>query len=103
MAHNHGAEYQVKIVYENGAEELSGWIDDKEGVPHVMASLHTPQVKAYWLQERNGVCPKCLDQEQRIMEFPLSHMPSTRSRPHDSRYLAEAGLKDPYTSLPRAS
>ena len=103
MAHNHGAEYQVKIVYENGAEELSGWMDSKEQVPQAMAALHTPRVKAYWLRERNLVCPKCFDQEQRVMEFPLTHMPSPRSRPHDSRYLGEVGLKEPYTFLPRAS
>ena len=103
MAHNHGAEYQVKIVYENGVEELSDWMDSKEQVPQAMVALHTPRVKAYWLRERNAVCPKCVDREQRIMEFPLTRIPCSRSRPHDSRYLAEVGLKDPYSSLPRAS
>ena len=26
MAHNHGNEYQVRIVHEDGTEELSGWM-----------------------------------------------------------------------------
>ena len=103
MAHNHSAEYQVKIVYENGAEELSGWMDSKEQVPQVMAALYTPRVRAYWLRERDVVCPECLDREQRIMEFPLTSIPCPRSHPHDSRYLVEVGIKDTYTVLRWAS
>jgi hypothetical protein len=103
MAHHHSAEYQVKIVYENGAEELSGWMDSKEQVPQVMAALYTPRVKAYWLRERDVVCPECPEREQHIMEFPLTPNACPRSRPHDSRYLEEVGLKDPYTLLRRAS
>lgn len=27
MAHNHGSEYQVKVIHEDGTEALSEWID----------------------------------------------------------------------------
>ena len=27
MAHNHGYEYQIRIVHEDGIEELSGWMN----------------------------------------------------------------------------
>jgi hypothetical protein len=27
MAHNHGSEYQVRIVHEDGTEKLSGWLN----------------------------------------------------------------------------
>lgn len=57
MAHNHGNEYQVKIVYENGSEELSGWMNSEEWVAQAMAAVHRPQVKAYWLRARNVLCP----------------------------------------------
>ncbi len=99
MEHNHGNEYQVKIVYEKGTEELSGWMNGEEQVARAMAAVHTPQVKAYWLRVRNILCPNCLDGEQRIMEFPLTDIPCPRCSPHDSRYLLVVGLKDRYALL----
>ena len=27
MAHNHGSEYQVKVIHEDGTEALSEWIE----------------------------------------------------------------------------
>jgi len=35
MAHNHGNEYQVKIVHEDGTEELSGWVNSEEQHPQI--------------------------------------------------------------------
>jgi hypothetical protein len=69
MEHNHGSEYQVKIVRRDGTEELSGWMNNKDQVPLAMAAARRLQGKAYWLQERNVLCPNCLDREQRILEL----------------------------------
>jgi hypothetical protein len=87
MGHDHGNEYQVKIVHENGNEQLSGWMKSEEQIPQVMGAVHMSPGKTYWLQRRNVVCPNCPDREQRILEFPLTHVPSLRCQPHDSRYI----------------
>src|SRR5712664_3396279 len=78
-------------VQEDGTEELSGWMNSAQQVAQAMAELHSPQAKAYWLQERNVLCPRCPDREQRIVEYPLTDIPSPRSSPHDSRYLLAVG------------
>jgi hypothetical protein len=96
MAHSHGSEYQVRIVRGDGTEELSGWLDNAEKVAQAIAAGHRPQDKAYWLLERNVLCPDCLDGGQRLMEYPLTDLPSPRCSPHDSRYLVEVGLKSRY-------
>jgi hypothetical protein len=36
MAHSHGDEYQVKIVHEDGTEELSGWMNSEGQVAQAM-------------------------------------------------------------------
>ena len=87
MAHDHGNEYQVKIVHANGTEQLSGWMKSEEQIPQVMASVHMSPGKTYWLQRRNVVCPNCLDREQRILELPVTHVLSLRWQPRDSRYM----------------
>ena len=98
MAHNHGSEYQVKIVYADGTEKLSGWLNSPEQVAQAVAASHRLQSKAYWLLllERNVLCPNCLDRGQRIAEYPLTDIPSPRYSPHDSRYLVEVGSKSRY-------
>jgi hypothetical protein len=98
MAHNHGNEYQLKIVREDETEELGRWMTSEEQVAQAMAAVHRPQVKAYWLRERNVLCPNCLDKEQRIVEYPLTDIPCPRYSPHDSRYLLAVGSKDPYAA-----
>ena len=90
----HGNEYQVKIVHEDGAEEVSGWMNNEAQVAQVMAAVHRPQGNTYWLRERTVVCPNCLDREQRVMEYPLTDSPSLRCSPHDSRYLLAVGSRD---------
>jgi hypothetical protein len=60
VAYNHGNEYQVKIVHEDGTEELSRWMNSKAQVAQEMAAVPRPQGNAYWLRERNIVCPDCL-------------------------------------------
>ena len=91
MEHNHGSEYQVKTVRRDGTEELSGWMNNEEQVTLAMAAARRLQGKAYWLQERNVLCPNCLDREQRILEYTLTDIPSPRCSPHDSRYLRAVG------------
>jgi hypothetical protein len=96
MAHNHGSEYQVRIVREDGTEELSGWLNSAEQVAQTIAASPRPHAKAYWLLERNVFCPNCVDKGQRVMEYPLTDIPSPRCSPHDSRYLVEVGSKSRY-------
>jgi hypothetical protein len=90
MEHNHGSEYQVKTVRRDGTEKLSGWMN-QEQVALAMAAARRLQGTAYWLQERNILCPNCLDREQRILEYTLVDIPSPRCSPHDSRYLRAVG------------
>src|SRR5665811_935503 len=99
MAHNHGNEYQVKIVHEDGTEELSGWMNSEEQLAQAMAVVRRAQGKSYWLRERNMLCPNCFDTGQRIVECPITDMPSQRYRPHDSHYLLAVGAKNRYELL----
>src|ERR1017187_6552976 len=97
MAHNHGSEYQVKVIHEDGTEVLSEWIEHGN-VAQTMAALRTPQARACWLRERNvtvAACPLCRDRETAIAEYPLTDCLSPRSHPHDSSYLVLTGSKDP--------
>ena len=89
MAHNHGNQYQIRIVSEDGIEELSGWMESADQVAQAMLAVQRPQGKTYWLLVRNIICPDCSDREQ-IMEYPIMHTPSPRFIPHDSRYLQPA-------------
>jgi hypothetical protein len=94
MEHNHGSEYRVKTVRRDGTEELSGWMDKEQVAPYMAAARKLPrklQGKTYWLQERNVLCPNCLDREQRILEYALTDGPSPRYSPHDSHYLRAVG------------
>jgi len=99
MAHNHGNEYQVKIVHEDGTEELSGWMNSEEQLAQAMAAVHSAQRKAYWLRQRNALCPNCFDKEQTIVECPIADIPSPRCRPHDSHYLLAVGSRNRYELL----
>jgi len=97
VAHNHASEYQVRIVDGDGTEELSGWLSSAEQVAQAIAADRKPQGKAYWIQARNVLCDDCPpDREKRIVECPLTGMPSPRYSPHDSRYLVEVGSKNRY-------
>lgn len=96
MAHDHGSIYQVKVIHQDGTEELSEWIEPGE-IPYTLASLHKPQATAYWLRERNVTvpfCPLCRDVETTVSEYPVTDHSSLRSHPHDSRYLVLTGAKN---------
>jgi hypothetical protein len=95
MAHNHGYEYQIRVVREDGIEELSGWMNSPEKVVQLMIGAHRPQGKSYWLMVRNIICSNCSEREQ-IMEHPIMDIPSPRGTPHDSRYLQVVEGRDRY-------
>jgi hypothetical protein len=85
MAHNHGNEYQIRIVRYDGIEELSGWMDSTEQIAQVMFAVYQPQ-NTYWLLVRKILCPNCSNREL-TTEYPIMPVPSPRYIPHDSRYL----------------
>lgn len=97
MAHNHGNEYQVRIVHQDGIEELTEWMNSQEQLAQAMAAVHRTQGKVYWLRERNVLCPDCIEMEQHIIvECPITDIPTSRYRPHDSRYLVAVGSRNRY-------
>jgi hypothetical protein len=59
MAHTHGNEYQVRIVHEDGTEELSGWMQSEAQVVPALAAIRRPHGTAYWLRVRLVRCPAC--------------------------------------------
>jgi hypothetical protein len=94
--HNHGSEYQVKVIHEDGTEEFSEWIEQGD-LPYTLAALHKPQATAYWLRERNitvPFCPHCRDVETVVTEYPVTDHLSPRSHPHDTSYLVLTGAQD---------
>jgi hypothetical protein len=100
MAHNHGNEFQVRVVHVDGTEELSRWMDSEEQLAQAMVAFHRARNRAYWLRERNVFCPDCLDEKRDIVvECPISYTPSPRNRPHDSQYLVAVGVKNRYESV----
>ena len=84
MTHNHGNEYQIRMVHTDGTEELSGWMESEAQVAPALAAIHRPPDTAYWLQARNVLCPDCRARDQGIWECPLTGIPSSRYSPHDS-------------------
>lgn len=92
MGHEHGREYQLKIVLRDGTEKLTGWLDQEQIA--VLMSSACSKSKTTWLQERNVLCPSCPDRDQKILEYPVSNTESSRFRPHDSRYLMAAGVRN---------
>ncbi|MBZ5498377.1 MAG: hypothetical protein LAP85_18410 [Acidobacteriia bacterium] len=89
MAHNEN-EYQIRIIYEDGTVELSGWMNSTEQVAQAMAAVHRSQVKASWLLVRG--------EDQIIQECPIGDIPSPRYSPHDSLYLVRVRSRDRYAS-----
>ena len=94
MAHNHGKEYQIKIIHEDGTEGLSEWMNSEEQLAQAMAAVHRAQGNAYWILDRNVLCPDCFDKEQIIVECPITGIPSPRYSPHDSNYLLSVGSRN---------
>jgi len=84
MAHNHGKEYQIRTVHEDGTEELSGWMQSEAQVAPALAAFHRPDGTAYWLRARTVLCPDCRASDQGLWECPLTSIPTSRYSPHDS-------------------
>ena len=95
MAHKPGNEYQIRIVSEDGTQELSGWTDSIEQVAQAMILARKTHDATYWLLARNIICPNCPDSEQ-ILEYPIMDIPSPRYNPCDSRYLQLGGASERY-------
>jgi hypothetical protein len=95
MAHNHGNEYQIRIVREDGTEELSGWMNTTEQVAKAMILAYKTQGTKCWLLVCNIVCPDCSERKQ-LLEYPIMEMPSARYIPHDSRYLQVVESRNRY-------
>ena len=80
MTHEHGSEYQVRIVHEDETEELSGWMNCQDEVAQAIIGLRGSPAKAYWLQVRNILCPNCPPGELTIVELPLTLTPDENTR-----------------------
>jgi hypothetical protein len=94
MEHNHGNEYQIRIVREDGTEELSGLMSSTEQVAQAMAAVNRLRGKSYWLLVLNVLCPSCMDRGRILIECPITNIPSPRYSPNDSHYLVTVGLKN---------
>jgi hypothetical protein len=80
MTHEHGSEYQVRIVHEDETEELSGWMDCPEAVARAITGLRGSRAQAYWLQIRNICCLNCMDRKPTMVEFPLTPTAAENAR-----------------------
>ena len=89
MAHEHGSEYQVRIVHEDETEELSGWMNGQEEVTRAITGLRWSPDKAYWLRVRNILCSNCQHQETPVVEsrLILTAGENTRFPPQTERRL----------------
>ena len=72
MMHEHGNEFQVRIVREDDTEELRGWMNCQEDVAQAITELRGSPANSYWLQVRNIICLNCLHRGLMIVEFPLT-------------------------------
>jgi hypothetical protein len=93
MAHNHGNEYQIRVIFEDGTEELSAWMNSTDQVAQAMMAIHKPQGRTCWLRARNITCPNCSAMEQ-VFEYPIMNIAFSRYIPHDSHYLQVAGSRN---------
>jgi hypothetical protein len=95
MAHNHVNEYQIRIADEDGTEKLTRWMNSEEQLAQAMATVHKSHGETCWLRVRNVLCIDCLDQDQQIIvECPITGIPSPRYDPHNSHYLVAVGSRN---------
>jgi hypothetical protein len=95
MAHNHGYEYRIRIILDDGTEELSEWMNSTDQVAQTIISFHKLQRKTCWLLARNIICPNCTDREH-VLEYPIIDIPSPQYIPYDSRRLRAMDSKNRY-------
>jgi len=93
MAHEHGSEYQLRVVLPDGTEHVTDWFEEKQ--IQVTMSAVQGRGKSCWLRVRKVVCVQCADSEEcLIAEYPVAQTGSSRNRPHDSGYLMAAGVRN---------
>jgi len=98
MTHDHGSEYQVRIVHKDETEELRGWMNRPEEVAQAITGLRGSLAKAHWLQIRDIFCFNCLDRKVTMVEFPLTPIAAEEARfprQTDRRLLAPAPTRAP--------
>ena len=54
MAHKNGNKYQIRIVREDGAEELSAWMHSIEEVAKAMILARKAQIAGFWCEALPG-------------------------------------------------
>jgi hypothetical protein len=96
MAHDHGYEYQIRIILDDGTEELSRRMKSIDEVAQVVIVAHKLQGKRCWLLVRNIICPNCSETEH-VLEYPIMDTPSPRCIPYDSRSLRGVNSRSRYT------
>ena len=81
MAHNHGSEYQIRIICGDGTEELSGWLKGEEQVARqsLRATGQKPKLAGFW-NETFSVPPA------RIGDRKSWNIPLRTSRLHDTAH-----------------
>jgi hypothetical protein len=86
MAHDHGYEYQVRIIHEDGTEELSGWMNGEEQLVRAMAAVHGTRQSLLASGTKRSLSR--LLQHGTDNHSGMSHYGflSPRHRPHDSQY-----------------
>lgn len=80
MTHDHGNEFQTRVVRNGGTQVLSGWMNSQEEVIQAVTGLRGSPAEGYWLQVRNVRCLDCLHSDPTILEFPLNLTTLPRGR-----------------------
>jgi hypothetical protein len=93
MIQNNACEYRIKIILDNGAEELSEWMNSTEQVAQAIIVIHKLQGKTCWLLVRNSICPNCSDREP-VVEYPIMDISSPRCIPRNFRCLRAADSRN---------
>lgn len=93
MTHNHGSEYQIRIVHDDGTEELTAWMSSQEELLQAIAVLPPTQARSLWLRERNTPLPHCSQQQGVVAECLIVGAPTQRYAAHDSHHLVALGSK----------
>ena len=77
MTHEHGSEYQLRIVHEDETEELRGWMNRPEDVAQTITVGRQPNLTGS-RYERFSVSTTCI--ENKVVEFPLTPIAAENSR-----------------------
>ena len=96
MAHNYGNEYRIRIIQENGTEELSEWMNSTEQVAQALIVAHTLRRKTCWLQVRNIFRPSSLEMGP-VSEYPIMDIPSPRCISPDPHHQQAANSNSSYS------